>query len=375
MMQMFRVIAGVCGLAVLVVAGCTSPNPAFCRSAADCPDPDFPICDSSISGCVGTSDGGVNGGDDSDGGDQGPRENIWVAADCAGEGTGTQADPFCSLSRALEEVAAGGRIVINGEVELTAAAVIADDLTLEGAGEARVEHSSCPVITVADGARVLIRGLHIGLDGSGGTGGAVQAVGGAELLFEDGLINDTHCVGLRCFEATCELLRSEVSGNSGGGVWARSATIRIINSLIVDNGETGQVGGVTLEQPLLGSAFIHNTVAYNANQAEANAGVSCSGDPVEIENSILWGNEGAEVSACPVSYSALSQELDTFTNLGGNQIDVDPLFVEDGEDFHLQPGSPCRNAANPNPSLQVGNDIDGEPRSDGLPDMGADEVH
>lgn len=375
MMQIFRAVAGVCGLAALVVAGCTSPNPAFCRSDADCRDPDFPICDSSISGCVGTSDGGAHGGDDGDGGDQGPRDVIWVAADCAGDGTGTQVDPFCSLNRALEEVAAGGRIVISGEVDLTAGAVIDDDLTLEGSGEATVEHSACPVITIADGARVLIRGLHIGLDGSGGTGGAVQAVGGAELIFEAGQINDSHCVGLRCFEATCDLLRAEVRGNSGGGVWARSSTIRIINSLIVDNGETGQVGGVTLEQPLTGSAFIHNTVAYNANQSEANAGVTCSGDPVEIENSILWGNEGAEVIDCPVSYSALSQELGTFTNLGGNLIDVDPQFVDDGEDFHLQPGSSCRDAANPNPSLPVRNDIDGETRSDGLPDMGADEVH
>lgn len=63
---------------------------------------------------------------------------------------------------------------------------------------------------------------------------------------------------------------------------------------------------------------------------------------------------------------------DTVTGMGN--LNADPLFVNVPQgDFHLQAGSPAKDAADPTASLTT--DIDGDPRPQGgRPDMGADEI-
>lgn len=405
---------------------CTSANPAYCNSDADCHDPRFPVCDITIHGCVGglgeavrndgsdasADDGGLSDGDEDSGqtdgadadGDSGSenysdddgapgdhegepgdtggdadgqgntdsdRQYIYVDDDtCPAEGSGTAADPFCSIQDAVDQALDGDLPVlvlpgtyqedlrINGSVSITG----------EG-GQAVVESRSCPGILIMNRSTVILS--HLEISGEGG----VRVTASSHATISDNLIQETNCVGVDCQDSTCIVLRNMIRSNEQGGLNMSNSTYTVMNNIVVHNGQSGFFGGLQIRQAGAGSACAFNTLAFNQTSGMAPAGIACL-TPTTIENSIVWenGDAGGEqiTGNCTLNFSDVGP--DQGAPGGSNNISADPRFVDkDNDDFHIEPDSPCVDRADPASPLT--DDIDGQPRPQGLrSDIGADEA-
>jgi hypothetical protein len=184
--------------------------------------------------------------------------------------------------------------------------------------------------------------------------------------------------GLSATGGTVTVSQSTVSGNTGGGLSISGAQFDLTNNFIVNNGSPGAVfGGVRIDG-IATSTGVHrlelDTITGNQASAALTAGVTCSAIavPLSFANSIVFGNGLAmqvEGTNCTWSYSDIGQALAS----GTGNINQDPMFVNPAQnDFHIQSGSPAKNAANPAATIRV--DFDGNTRpQDGRSDMGADE--
>jgi hypothetical protein len=93
-------------------------------------------------------------------------------------------------------------------------------------------------------------------------------------------------------------------------------------------------------------------------------------------NLIVWDNSASAaphgLEGCSVTYSDL-QTGDNPTGAGTGNISDNPAFANPAADnFHINPGSPCEDTGDP--SNHPADDFEGDLRSDGQPDMGADEI-
>jgi len=214
------------------------------------------------------------------------------------------------------------------------------------------------------------------------TNGANATIQGAKI---DGSAGAANGIGINCgLGSLLRLRRSQVIGNGGGGVSISGCEYSLINSMIVQNGgSTSTFGGVKIDS--IGTAGLHelsfSTVSGNTGLSGANTGVDCSSSvfvPLTFNSSIVYGNTvggtGAQVGGamCAWSYSDIGPQ----TVSGTGNINANPLFTDPSVgNFHLQTGSPARNAADPAATLTI--DIDLGPRpcaSDDRRDMGADEA-
>jgi len=365
--------------------GCTRENPAFCTADADCVDPRFSRCDPDLHTCVpggegeepgADADGGQDGRDDgpadADGGDL-ARIGLFVdIAACTGSGDGSQARPFCTIGEALDAAQPGDTVWIAAGT-YQESLNLSTDLTLAGAPGARVSSATCPAVTVMNGARVVLRELELTSLGTGASG-LLQVVGGASLDGAQLVLGPSSCVGLRCSQADCALDRARVRGNQGGGLDLGQGLHAVTNTLVLENGALGQVGGVRLNLPAPGSRFAFNTVAFNASQGALASGLTCQTE-AGADSCILWGNSGGDVSAnCTVDHSDVSQAPGSYAGTGNQN--ADPQFVDEGAgDLHLRAGSACIDAANPSPGEVPAHDLDGQARPLGArADQGADEA-
>ncbi len=148
----------------------------------------------------------------------------------------------------------------------------------------------------------------------------------------------------------------------GGGVCIWRCDASLINNIIFEN--TGYYGGGIY----FGDAYdpsnakiINNTISNNNSQY--GGGIYSEDSYPIIMNTIIWGdsaNSGPEIY-----YDGGTVTVDYCDVLGGwtglGNIDTDPLFADSL--FHLNIGSPCKNAGNPDSAY---NDPDGSRN-----DMGA----
>ena len=210
--------------------------------------------------------------------------------------------------------------------------------------------------------------------------------------------------GMRSFSsgANVSLINVSFIGNDAqnGGGMANQGALSLTNVLFNANSATGSGGGVVIN----GSSPTLTNVTFHANFAPTGGGVvNNNGSPVLV-NAILWGNQDSNglsasaqiITPSGTNFPQISHSLiqdsggsgggwDTAVGTdGGNNIDADPLFVQNGDastvpptagDLHLQSGSPAVNAglnsAVPN---TVSTDLDGNPRiQDTTVDMGAYE--
>lgn len=358
---------------------CTRPNPAYCESDSDCRNPDFPVCDPSIRGCVGAGDAGTvqdaDGGSPADpgpadpqdasadrgdpagpdAGDREPGPAIYVDDDtCPAAGSGTDADPFCRIPDAVEAADGPGVYIVVREGTYRGDLQLNKDLTIQGQAGAVIHTDTCPGgLLVLGGAEVNLRNLVVT-----GTGG-IRVTGNSTLVLLDSRVISTDCVGLECLGSSCRAERNWILRNTGGGALLDACSHQLVNNVIARNGPGVSFGGVWINQPLPGSGFVHNTVVYNTSGTGLQDGVTCF-PAASLENSIVWENG--------------DQDLAGNCQLHHVLVDEEPSFVdEDADDFHLETDSAGVDQADPQTSVPEDIDGDARPRGD-APDLGADEV-
>lgn len=234
------------------------------------------------------------------------------------------------------------------------------------------------------GADVQIFDLEI----TGGTGVTDAALsipnGGApKLTLTRVKIDANQGVGISATGGMLTVSQSTVSGNTGGGISISGAQFDIINNIIATNGSGATVlGGVRIDGITIPSGTYvldFNTITANVGPATINTGVACGTVlvPLTFSNNIVYGNivsgGGAQVggtASCSTAHSDIGPDAVP----GSGNINLDPMFVSAAQDdFHLMPGSPAKDAADPTAALKV--DLDGDSRPQGpYSDMGADEV-
>jgi len=162
---------------------------------------------------------------------------------------------------------------------------------------------------------------------------------------------------------------------SGGGISAAAAELQLSN-VIINNNHAGMNGG-GMEMIYCSPVVMDNIVLYG-NTADLNGdGLYVEECDLTIINSIL-SDEIYEFSY--YSNTDNANRLDTrdivitYSNLtggSGNNIDVDPMFLDPGNGlFHLDPASLCIDAGDPDPGS---NDIE-DPENPGyalFPSQGA----
>jgi hypothetical protein len=160
---------------------------------------------------------------------------------------------------------------------------------------------------------------------------------------------------------------TENSANVGGGVFASSYSVdgtpgqgTITNNTIADNTATNYGGGALL-------------YAYNG----------LPGGILNVYNNIIWGNTspvGADIDLTNITSGTTNGYNNNYATMhgswdnAGENINTDPLFVGGGN-YHLSSGSPCfgagTNGAPSIPSI----DFEGDNRTIGTVDIGADEYN
>jgi len=170
--------------------------------------------------------------------------------------------------------------------------------------------------------------------------------------------------------------RSKISGNRRGGLSSVSGGFDVTNNIVVYNGASSvaSFGGMRLESASSGNRVQHNTVARNDSDFDATpilaGGVYCIG-AVASNNLVVNNFRGnttlpnAQVGgSCDFSDSLVAESA------AAGMFRADGTNMVDG--YYLD--SPTSLAVSAGVASGVTVDIDGQARSDGMPDLGADEL-
>ena len=358
-------------------------------------------------------------------------------ANCPGPGTGTTADPFCTIEAGLA-AAADGDVVCVADGTYTGPGN--RDLSFEGRG-ITLRSKGGPAVCIIDIAASASDNhtafaLNSGetpasvVDGFTITGGNVIA-GGAFHLYEasptitncvltgnigaqvGGALSGwqsspviSHCVitnnesawfgaGLYLDRGAavidgCLIANNLTYFDDGAGIYLfHTDGVVITNSLLAGNTAGGKGGGLYVyhcDPTIRGCTFAQNTAS------DDGGGILGDGwaHPL-IESSILWANTAGSRDD-QISIDSGGSATVSCSNIHGGwegtgNIDVDPQFAdEDGpdndpnavedNDYRLAPGSPCRNTGAPAFTPQPGEtDLDGHARLlCDVVDMGAYEA-
>ncbi|MEJ7599244.1 MAG: choice-of-anchor Q domain-containing protein [Kofleriaceae bacterium] len=194
------------------------------------------------------------------------------------------------------------------------------------------------------------------------------------------LLTNNPAGGITSSGGTLKVTQSTISDNPGGGLSITTTQFDLTNNLIAGNGGPSTAfGGVLINQTSSGMrTFDFNTVTNNAAAAGSSTGVVCSlvTQAVTFSNNIIYENQtgGGRTQVggnnCAWTYSDIGP--DTVTGMGN--MNLDPMFVNPADNnFHLQPGSPAKDAADPSATLATDIDEDARPVGSAR-DMGSDEI-
>lgn len=196
---------------------------------------------------------------------------------------------------------------------------------------------------------------------------------------------------------THNTITGNTAGENAGGVYIAAQSrsgipggVLLANNLVAGNSAGGHGGGLRayLTNPsgsgqltLTNNTFSENSATEQGGGVHLNQYDLNGTSTFDLHNNIIWGNtapSGADIYLYGVAtFNAHNNDyvdmVGTLDSASGN-ISDNPLFVGAG-DYHLQPGSPCRDAGNAGAPELPTTDIDGEKRTQGAaPDMGADEL-
>ncbi|MCL6630422.1 MAG: right-handed parallel beta-helix repeat-containing protein, partial [Armatimonadetes bacterium] len=141
----------------------------------------------------------------------------------------------------------------------------------------------------------------------------------------------------------------------GGGIYCYYySSPAISNNTITANSASSNGGGIYCEYESSPS-ISNNIIAFNSS------GIYRYGGSPALRNNCVYNPDGYD-------YSGISP--------GTGDIQVDPLFVDcPGGNYHLRYGSPCRNVGWDDVVQPGWLDIDGQPRRNGVVDIGSDEYY
>lgn len=237
-----------------------------------------------------------------------------------------------------------------------------------------------------------------GHDSAGGTSRVTNVVTGSNDAVIDGFVitggnaaGDGVGGGMRNYRSATLVRNCTFTGNSagyGGGGMGNIESDPTIVSCTFTNNTTQRFGGGLLimqaSEPVVENCIFHANsslrdggalyVNYStptitnctfADNTATNSGGGLHGHRAtfSVTNSIFWNNTPDEISngeaaACTATHSDVRGGYD-----GTGNIDADPLFADGpGGDLHLQPGSPCIDAADGDAAPET--DLDGNPRYD-----------
>jgi hypothetical protein len=211
------------------------------------------------------------------------------------------------------------------------------------------------------------------------------------------------------FSYSLTITNSTFADNSadyaGGGMYSSSSSPTITNSTFADNNSATNGGGIfnyVCTPTITNSTFTNNNASnygggmYNydsspnitnstfANNSATNGGgifnYVCS--PI-ITNTIIWNNGSSEISnsnSTPTFKNSIIRNSGgsgswnaAYGTDGGANLDADPLFVDAANgDYRLTSGSPAIDAGDVSANTTT-LDLAGNPRFDGVIDMGAYE--
>jgi hypothetical protein len=254
-------------------------------------------------------------------------------------------------------------------------------LTIDNSNVTLIAERDAKLIRTSTGIHVEVKGtsqveiydLEIsGALGASGVGISMPLGNAAKLTLHRAKLLNNAGGGISATGGTLTVSQSTIALNSGDGVEINNTQFDITNTVIARN------GGIGFYLILINNGlrrFEFNTVAQNQGPAGITAGVVCAviATPLELRNSIVYDN-GAGLQVEGTNCSWTYSDIGPMAVSGTGNIDAPPMFVNPAQnDFHLQSGTPAKDAADPAASLAI--DIDGDARPQGAArDMGADEI-
>lgn len=335
---------------------------------------------------------------------------VWYV-DAAGSGDGRSwKSAFATLQQAVDAAAEGQEIWVRaGTYSLTSEIVVDKAITLLGgfAGNERKKEKRDPktqpvVLSVASiGHAISLNAKNIQINGfvfrnaNSANGGAVFAWPASSFIIGDSLFEGNRA-------------------NFGGGLYAKNVNGAVIGCLFKDNSAVNKGGGIYTEGSslrIMNCVFQNNVAGFSSSTTLGGGGVYVNGAGAEILNCTFFGNRTGNINSrgaavhmflaqarmanCIIAGDGTSTALSVhsflpqnvivqscnidqdeygLSNPNGN-INAPPLWVDPARgDFHLQSGSPCRDAGSDNAPGMPATDFDGNPRVAGAAvDMGAFE--
>jgi hypothetical protein len=331
-------------------------------------------------------------------------QTVWhVDDDCTPPGTGTGADPYCTIQYGVDAAQGGDTVLVgpgtysgdgNRDISMFGKAIIL--ISSDGPSESVIDVQGSPssihrgfflvhgetCLSVIDGFTIT-RGYLIGdTGGSGPLGGG----GGAGIYIRDGSPTIRNCI-IRDNIAETLGIPLLVDGR-GAGIYIDGGSSTIIDKcFIVHNSSAKRGGGLMYIASNPQGGVVAQCVIGN-NSASNGAGVYFAGGTTTLVESVVADNHavfsgggvhdeqsGTRVSNCIITgnlagdsghqlfVQASTLRIDHGLVQGGlggvegccgwavvwgpGNIDADPLFVDpENGDFQLQPGSPCIDAGN-----------------------------
>jgi hypothetical protein len=264
-----------------------------------------------------------------------------------------------------------------------------------------------PALAVSGAAEVTVDGLTL-QRASGVIGGVgLNCVGESTVRLHNAVVSENELGGLRANDCTIEIRASSIRGNEGFGVSINSGSATLLGSTIEQNERAGLVieespfaiencfvvrngstffagsGGVQVKNSAaissVAQVFTHNTVTQNESGVGV-AGLQCNTvNAVAATSNLIHGNNPSSAPADADTSGNCAQSHSNVEGLTGGtgNLDMPPIFVAPQAtvgNFHLAPGSPGIDVADPASTTSI--DFDGDPRPVGAGfDMGADEVN
>lgn len=236
-----------------------------------------------------------------------------------------------------------------------------------------LEGAQGDAISSANGGTLDLVGTRI----SGGTAAGVK-MGAGSLSIARSTIFQNAGIGVDTGAQQVIIRRSMLFSNRMGGISAVGGVFDVTNNYVYRNGNANDAtfGGMRLDSIVAGNRVEHNTVIRNDMDVNAMpvyaGGIFCRGGGTSANNLIannFRGNESypnAQTGGTCTFTGSLAQASDTNLNF------VRP--IAEPFDYHLANTQSAAANAGVVGSPPLTEDFDGDPRTDGMPDLGADEL-